>query len=300
MTSALRRNRPTIALGLTTPARTALRLLGLSALFLGASASAQERMQYQSASNPQEPVIGQPTSAGPAAMPIGAPQGQGRWAGAPSIGDWRGTPVATGGVGQPPTAVAQQPPGPGTSPLNQRPGTTLPEAAQKELADLPEYQIQLEPPGPQRLFRLESEQTLQERMRQEARQRPTLERIAFPEEPVLSTEAYVARVFPPAQEVVEPNYVCYRRLYFEDKNSERYGWDLGFVQPFLSAGIFYWDVVTLPYHMGTEPCRKFECSAGYCLPGDAVPYLLYPPELNLTGTAIEAGTIVSLFAIFPG
>jgi hypothetical protein len=184
--------------------------------------------------------------------------------------------------------------------LNQPRGVPLPEAAAQVLQELPEYQIQLEPPGPERLFRLESEQTLQERMRQEARQRPTLERINFPEEPVLSTQAYAARPFPPAQELVEPNYVCYRRLHFEDKNSERYGWDLGFIQPFVSAGIFYWDVVTLPYHMGTDPCRKFECSAGYCLPGDAVPYMLYPPELNLTGIAAEAGTIVALFAIFPG
>src|SRR5262249_26755999 len=46
-----------------------------------------------------------------------------------------------------------------------------------------EYQIQLEPPGPQRLFQLESEKSLHERMRQEARERPIPERIEFPEEP---------------------------------------------------------------------------------------------------------------------
>jgi hypothetical protein len=137
-------------------------------------------------------------------------------------------------------------------------------------------------------------------MRQEARQRPTLERITFPEEPILSKEAYTPRVFPPSQEVVEPNYVCYERLYFEQINSERYGWDLGFIDPFVSAGKFYFDVVVLPYKVWTEPCRKFECSAGYCLPGDPVPLLLYPPELNITGTVMEAGTIVALFGIFPG
>jgi hypothetical protein len=187
--------------------------------------------------------------------------------------------------------LAAQQPQPGLPPLPE---------AKSVLEELPEYQIQLEPPGPERLFRLESEQTLQERMRQEARQRPTLERIAFPEEPVLSTEAYTPRQFPPAQELAEANYVCYRRLYFEDINSERYGWDLGFIQPFVSAGKFYFDLIAFPYHCGTEPCRKFECSAGYCLPGDPVPYLLYPPELSLTGTIFEAGTISALFAIFPG
>jgi hypothetical protein len=168
------------------------------------------------------------------------------------------------------------------------------------LAGSLDYQIQFTPPGPERLFRLESERALQERMRLEALERPTHERIQFPEEPVVSTEQYVDRMFPPATETVEPSYVCYGRLYFEDKNTERYGWDLGFIQPFVSAAAFYWDVVTLPYHIGTEPCRKFECSAGYGLPGDPVPLLWYPPEFSLTGAFLEAATIVSLFGIFPG
>ncbi|MBV9124000.1 MAG: hypothetical protein JO112_11630 [Planctomycetes bacterium] len=161
-------------------------------------------------------------------------------------------------------------------------------------------QIQLTPPGPEVVFRRESEANLQVRMQQEARSRPVPERIDFPEEPVLSKERYAGRAFPPLQEVVEPSYVCYRRLYFEDINSERYGWDLGFIQPFVSTGIFFYDVLALPYHMGTEICRHYECSSGYCLPGDPVPYLLYPPELSLTGAVLEAGVIAAGFAIFPG
>jgi hypothetical protein len=188
-------------------------------------------------------------------------------------------------------AGAQQPP-PGSAPPPDQPRGTTEEQA--------EYQIQLTPPGPERLFRLESEVAFQERMRQEARQRPTLERITFPDEPVLSTEPYVARSFPPAQEYVEPLFVCYNRLYFEDPNTERYGWDMGFIQPVVSTGEFLWDLVALPYHLGTEPCRKFECSAGYCLPGDPVPFLLYPPEFSAIGLTLEAGTIGALFAIFPG
>jgi hypothetical protein len=163
-----------------------------------------------------------------------------------------------------------------------------------------QYGIRLQPPPSDILFRLESERALQERMRQEALKRPTPEKITFPREPVISTERFVARAFPPTNEVVEPNYVCYGRLYFEQPNAERYGWDLGFIHPLVSAAEFYFDVITLPYHMGTEPCRKFECSAGYCLPGDPVPLLLYPPEFSLTGTFLEAGTIVALFGIFPG
>src|SRR5262249_34041205 len=98
---------------------------------------------------------------------------------------------------------------------------------------------------------------------------------------------------------VEPNYVCYDRMYFEERNSERFGWDLGIIQPLVSAGIFFFDVAALPYHVGTDPCRKYECSAGYCLPGDPVPYLLCPPRLSLTGAVLEAGAVVSLVGIFP-
>jgi hypothetical protein len=163
-----------------------------------------------------------------------------------------------------------------------------------------EYTIQLEPPGSNRLFRRDSEPNLQERMRQEARDRRNVERIVFPEEPVLTTESYVARVFAPMRETVEPNYVCYQRLLFEQKNLERGGWDLGVFTPFASGGKFFWDVVVLPYHVWTRPFQPCECSAGYCLPGDPVPLLLYPPELSLTGAIMEAGTIVGLVAIFPG
>ena len=162
-----------------------------------------------------------------------------------------------------------------------------------------EYQIQLEPPGPNRLFRLDSEETLHERMRQEARQRSPMERISFPEEPIVSKGTYAGRQFPEQKLLVEPNYVCYGRLNFEEKNSERYGWDLGVASPIVSAGKFYWDVVTLPYHAFTDPCRKSECSAGYCLPGDPVPYLLYPPQFSWTGLLAEAGAGVGAFAIFP-
>jgi len=166
-----------------------------------------------------------------------------------------------------------------------------------------EYQVQLEPPGPLRLFRLESEKALQERMRQEVRERTppgaAPDRIGFPEEPVITRQPYRGRAFPPGTVTVEPNYLCYERLYFEQINSERYGWDLGPVHPLVSAGVFYWDLVTLPYHLGTDPCRRYECSAGYCLPGSPVPLLLYPPELSLTGLAVEAGTLTALFPIFP-
>ena len=61
---------------------------------------------------------------------------------------------------------------------------------------------------------------------------------------------------------------------------------------------FYADLVTVPLTFGARPCEG-EASTGYCLPGDPVPLLLYPPEITLTGTALEVGVIVALAAIFP-
>ena len=116
---------------------------------------------------------------------------------------------------------------------------------------------------------------------------------------VCSTSRRAPRVFAASQMTVEPTYVCYGRLAFEEVNSERYGWEISFLQPFVSAGWFYWDVVSLPYHAFTQPCRCFDCSAGYCLPGDPVPYLLYPPGASWTGALGQAGAVISLIAIFP-
>jgi hypothetical protein len=162
------------------------------------------------------------------------------------------------------------------------------------------YPIQLEPPGLERLAQsLQTDAALQERIRQELRGRIPMERGEFPPSPVLSTEVYQGRAFEPRTLAVEPSYVIYRRLYFEQPNFERYGWDLGILAPPISAAAFMWDWVTLPYHLGTDPCRCFETDRGYCLPGDPVPLMLYPPELSLTGAALEVGTILTLVAIFP-
>lgn len=160
------------------------------------------------------------------------------------------------------------------------------------------YTIQLNPPGPQRVFRLDSEESFKERMKQDARQRG--QRIEFPPEPIVSTESYSGRHYPPMQEVVEPGYVCYGRLFFEERNSERYDWDFGIIQPLVSVGYFYKDVLLFPYHYFTDPCRRYDCDAGYCLPGDPTPYLLYPPALSLTGALGEAGAVLAVLALLPG
>jgi hypothetical protein len=166
--------------------------------------------------------------------------------------------------------------------------------------DLFSISIQLDNlPGREQLFRLESETALNERMRQEGLTKPSRERITFPDEPVVSTDPYPGRHWPPMPEYAEPSYVCYGRLLFEQKSTERYGWDLGIIQPVVSTGAFLADMAILPYQIAMSPCRCYECSAGQCLPGDPVPYLIYPIELSATGGIAEAGVVLGLLAIFP-
>jgi hypothetical protein len=160
------------------------------------------------------------------------------------------------------------------------------------------------PPDPARVFRLESEAKLRERMAREAPLglnplRVKYTDIFFPKYAPVPPAAYVVRAWPPLTETTEPPFVCYNRLYFEQLNAERYGWDLGLVHPLVSAGIFYVDVLTLPYHLGTEPCRRYEANAGYCLPGDPVPLLLYPPDLNWSGILTEAAVVGLAVVVFP-
>ena len=162
-----------------------------------------------------------------------------------------------------------------------------------------ELTIQPELLGVDRVFRLESEAALNERMRQEGKSKIPAEKITFPDEPVVSREAYPGRHWPPQVEEVEPNFVCHGRLLFEDKNTERFGWDFGILQPVVSTAEFYADIVTLPYHVATAPCRQRECSAGLCLPGDPVPYLIYPPEISVTGSLAEAASVLGILAVFP-
>lgn len=183
-------------------------------------------------------------------------------------------------------------------------GAVVPTAFQKAPVDpfdpKTTYEIQLDPPGLERLARLESDSALQERMRQETKDRAEFDSISFPDGPILSRDIYKGRgsAFPRRTMTVEPTYVNYRRLYFEDLNSERYGWDLGIVQPVVSTGKFLYDFALLPMHVAMDPCGR-DTNKGYCLPGDPTPLLLYPPELSYKGTIAEAATIIALVAIFP-
>ncbi len=135
----------------------------------------------------------------------------------------------------------------------------------------------MDTPGELRLFRVESEQDARTRIRVEARELGRYD-VSFPQEPVLPATLPVPRPPRPTVALVEPAYVSYQRLMFEEKNSERYGWDLGAIGPFVSTADFYLKVFTAPIRRLVTPCWKYDASAGYCLPGDQVPYLLGVPR----------------------
>jgi len=98
---------------------------------------------------------------------------------------------------------------------------------------------------------------------------------------------------------VEPSYVVHRKLMFEDKNTERYGWELGIAQPAISAAYFAKDVFLWPSHLASSLFERYDTNAGKCPPGSPVPYLLYPPEITAAGGAVGAAVIVGTTILIP-
>jgi hypothetical protein len=166
--------------------------------------------------------------------------------------------------------------------------------------DLFRTYVRLEPPGREKLFgSRDTEKELEERMRQEVKDSGRPDSVVFPDKGELTKDEYKPRQFPPTRVLAEPSYVVYGPLHFEDRNAERFGWELGPLQPLISTALFYKDVLFLPLHCGSAPHRCWETNAGQCQPGDPVPYTWYPPEVTWTGVVYEAGAIALLSAPLP-
>lgn len=108
-----------------------------------------------------------------------------------------------------------------------------------------------------------------------------------------------AEMTPPRQVLLEPGYMVHRRLFFEEKNAERYGWDLGFAQPFVSVGYFYKDLLLWPSKLGSNLHERYSTNAGKFLPGSPVPYYLYPQEITLVGASLGAAAIIGTAFLLP-
>ncbi len=159
------------------------------------------------------------------------------------------------------------------------------------------FYINTELPGVLRLFKRTSEKTFQKELELEFNR--TGQRIAFPPEPQVSNEPYQPRVFASIVREVTPSVVCHGRVFFEQPNFDRHGWELGYLQPFISGGVFLYDVVLFPYHSWTDPCDVFECSAGKCLPGDRTPLYWYREKLSFTGLVGQSLAIGTGLVMFP-
>lgn len=161
--------------------------------------------------------------------------------------------------------------------------------------------IRTELPGPQRLFVRESEAQFFDRVNKElVKQHGPGRVIPLPEDPVVSRQPYRPRQFKHLVHQVEPSYVCHRRLLFEQPNFERTGWDLGILTPAANLGVFYYDMLMLPYHFCSDWHDRGECNAGKCLPGDQTPLLLYRERASGTGALGQAGVVLgTVFLFFP-
>lgn len=158
--------------------------------------------------------------------------------------------------------------------------------------------IRTELPGPQRLFMRDSETQFFERLARNVKKKDGT-RALFPEETVVSKETYKPRNFPRMVELVEPCYVYHGRLYFEQPNFERAGYNFGVLQPGICLGVFYYDMAMLPYHIWSDLGRNDDTNVGKCLPGDPAPLLLPRERFSVTGLVGAAGTGIGLGFLFP-
>jgi hypothetical protein len=187
-----------------------------------------------------------------------------------------------------------------------QPGGALPGAGQPGVPPVPvDFGV---PFTRENVFRFESDALLQERIIQELikEQPPTKERpgyfnppIQLPLVPPGTPYQPTTAGYQPMRAQLEPGYVVHRRLYFEEKNSERFGWELGIAQPVVSTLAFYKDTLLWPSKLASNLFERYDTSAGKCPPGSPVPYYLYPPEIDLFGGSVGAGVIVGTVFLFP-
>ena len=150
-------------------------------------------------------------------------------------------------------------------------------------------------PLPKDVFRMGGDDTLDIPKEQH---KELLAKIAPNTTPVNPSIARIAAT-PPRQTLLEPGFVVHRKLLFEEKNSERYGWSLGMAQPLVSAAYFYKDLLLWPTHMASNFRERYSTNAGKFLPGSPVPYYLYPPEVTLFGLSVGTAAILGVVFLLP-
>ncbi len=157
-------------------------------------------------------------------------------------------------------ALDSEPQPPAVQPSQKEKKPALPPLVQPKVEESEEFfakLVQLTPPAADRLFQMESEETLRGRWRKESQSWPM--KIEFPDAKPPAAPPEPGRIRPVLGLLVEPSYVCNRPLYFEQPLAERYGFNLGPIHPFVSTGIFCFDFAVLPIHLVTQPPWSWEC-----------------------------------------
>jgi hypothetical protein len=95
--------------------------------------------------------------------------------------------------------------------------------------------------------------------------------------------------------------LCYRPLYFEETNLERYGYGCccACLQPAVSAAHFFGTVPALPYCMAADcPC-ECQYTLGHYRPGSCPPWRPHWPSCKPIAAASEAGVLTGLIFLIP-
>jgi hypothetical protein len=124
----------------------------------------------------------------------------------------------------------------------------------------------------------------------------------YPCECVLGLNAkFAGRNWAPTTFTWKATGTCFKPLYFQDVQLERYGhsWN-PVVQPFASAAHFFISVPLLPYKMGLNPPHECVYTLGYYRPGSCAPYMIEPIPLSMRAMAYEAlGATAFAFWFWP-
>jgi len=81
--------------------------------------------------------------------------------------------------------------------------------------------------------------------------------------------------------------VCFAPLYFEEINSERFGWRVPYLQSFFSGATFGLNCLLLPVRLAAEPPCDCLYTLGYDRPGSCVPLRCHCPKLVPTLCRVE-------------
>ncbi len=132
--------------------------------------------------------------------------------------------------------------------------------------------------------------------------KPPVEGADYPCECVLGENArFLGRNWSPTTFTWTATGTCFKPLYFQDVQLERYGhsWN-PVVQPFMSAAHFFVSVPLLPYKMGLRTPNECVYTLGYYRPGSCAPYMIEPIPFTLRAAAYQAiGTTAFAFWFWP-